>query len=348
MSNSSKKRQKVIVILGMHRSGTSAISRVMNLLGVDLGPNLLPAAPDNPLGFWEHKEIKEINEQLFCVLGHHWTRFLTPLPDNWWLQDDIRPFRQRLVALLKRDFADSPIWGLKDPRLCRLLPLWRQVFEEMDCETYFLHTIRNPLEVVASLKKRDGLSSSVSLILWLQHVLESETETRGHPRIFVTFDQLLDDWRSAVQRVANVFQCNWDEAIQSAGPTIDLFLNPGMRHHNVRFGVEEGDGSMSTLVIAVYRTVVRAAMGDHEEMASGLDRLSQELNSGINSSAGELLVPALESQISRVEIAENSLAELRSKLALCQNELDRVQRSLSWWLTSPMRRFYDYWTRKKN
>jgi len=332
----------------MHRSGTSAVSRVVNLLGVDLGPSLMPTAPDNPSGFWEHKEIVEINEELFYVLGRHWTRFLTPLPENWWLREDIRPFQQRLVALLRRDFSDSAVWGLKDPRLCRLLPLWRLVVEEIDCQCYFLHVIRNPLEVADSLNRRDGLPRNVSMILWLQHVLEAERETRGHPRVFVTFDQLLGDWRFTMRRVALAFQWNWDEAILAAGPHIDPFLNLSMRHHD-RGATSGGDnGLMPHIVAGVYDAVVNASMGDQGGMMSVFDGLSHEMNAATSSLLGELVVPELESQISRVMAAEKDVAELRSQLSLCQAALGRILESRSWRLTSPLRRIFDYWTRNKN
>jgi hypothetical protein len=322
MSNSSEKRSKAIIILGMHRSGTSAISRVVNLLGADLGPNLFPPAPDNPSGFWEHQEIMEINERLFYLLGRHWTSYLTRLPDNWWLRDDIRPFQQELVSLVRRDFSESPVWGLKDPRLCRLLPLWLRVFQEIDCQPSFLHTIRNPLEVADSLNRRDGLPRNASLVLWLLHVLEAERETRGYPRVFVTFDQLLQDWRSTMRRVAGVFQWDCDEAIKTVGEEIDLFLNPNM---------------MPSLVAGVYSAVVQASVRDDKGTPNLLDGFSQEIEAGMSSSLAKLVVPELESQISRATTAE-------TQLSICQAELNRVMESWSWWLTSPLRRFYDFWT----
>jgi hypothetical protein len=342
MSNSSAEKQKAIIILGMHRSGTSAVSRVVNLLGVDLGPNLLPPAPDNPSGFWEHKEIMEVDEQIFYALGRHWTYYLTRLPENWWLRDDIRPLEQKLVALVKRDFHESTLWGLKDPRLCRLLPLWHRVFEGSNCQPHFLHTIRNPLEVADSLNKRDGLPRNASFILWLLHVLEAERETRGYSRVFVTFDQLLEDWRSTMRRVATAFHWDCDEAIRTVGPQIDLFLNPRMKHHNRERKSENDDGAaMPQLVYSVYNAVVRASRGDLNGMTTALDSLSQEMDVGMNSFPAKLVVPELESQISRA-------SELRSQLSTCQAELNRILESWSWWLTSPLRRLHDFWTRNKN
>jgi len=161
-------RQHCIIVLGMHRSGTSLLARIVNLLGVEIGNNLVPPRQDNVLGFWEHKEIMEIHEKVFDILGKPWICFLSPLPENWWLHDEIIPLRQKLIEIVHRDFSHTAVWVLKDPRLCRLLPLWHSIFNELNCHSYFIHITRNPLEVAESLKKRDALTLNVSLLLWLE------------------------------------------------------------------------------------------------------------------------------------------------------------------------------------
>ena len=155
----------------MHRSGTSAIAGVLNLLGVNLGSNLYPPQPHNPLGLWEHREIIETHEELFGLFGRPWFDYLEPLPESWWQDPKIRPIKEKLSEVVKRDFSNSSIWGIKDPRLCRLLPLWHSIFREVQCNPRCIHIIRNPLEVQTSLKKRNNLSNNVSLLLWLQHIL---------------------------------------------------------------------------------------------------------------------------------------------------------------------------------
>jgi len=206
--------------------------------------------------------------------------------------------------------------------------------EEIDCQPCFLHTIRNPLEVADSLNKRDRLPRNPSLMLWLLHVLDAERDTRGYPRVFVTFDQLLEDWRSTMRRVADTFQWDCEEAIERAGAQIDLFLNPRMRHHNREKTSVVDDDSMPALAAGVYNEVVRAAVGEEKEMTSVLDGFDREIRAEMNSLLAELILPELESQLSRA--------------ADCQAELNRVLESWSWWLTSPLRKLYDYWTRNKN
>ena len=111
-----------LLVLGMHRSGTSAFTRVLNLHGVALGENLMPAGPDNPSGFWEHADVVAVHERLLAALERTWDD-PRPLPDNWLASAAAQTAFDALVAIVQRDFAGVSLWAVKDPRLCRLLPL---------------------------------------------------------------------------------------------------------------------------------------------------------------------------------------------------------------------------------
>ena len=91
-------RQKAICILGMHRSGTSAIARAVNLLGAYIGKpdQLMPPKEDNPDGFWEHLSIHSFHERLLKALSLSWDRFL-PMPEEWWKRPEVGSYRQELV-----------------------------------------------------------------------------------------------------------------------------------------------------------------------------------------------------------------------------------------------------------
>ena len=114
-----------LVILGMHRSGTSMLSRVCNLLGAELGPDIMPPGPDNPSGFWEHRGIVELNDRLLADLGLAWDDPL-PLPEGWQSRPETRHTQERLREVLRHDFGNAPLPAVKDPRICRLVPLWQE------------------------------------------------------------------------------------------------------------------------------------------------------------------------------------------------------------------------------
>ena len=169
-----RSRNSALFILGMHRSGTSALTGVLSLLGVDPGPSLSPGmAGVNPKGFWEHQEIVTIHERLLGALDSSWDDARL-LPADWWQLPEVTAFRSELLAVLRRDFTTSPLWLLKDPRLCRLLPLWLDIIDELGIAPHFILCLRHPNEVAMSLSRRDGISTEHATLLWLEHLVESE------------------------------------------------------------------------------------------------------------------------------------------------------------------------------
>lgn len=223
-------RSTAILVLGMHRSGTSATTGVLQALGVDLGPHLMAPAPDNPKGFFEHYEIVAIHDELLAALGRSWDD-PRPFPEGWIDDERIIPYTQRLEAIVQRDFADKAIWALKDPRLCRLLPLWIPMIERLGMEARFLHVLRHPAQVAASLKARNGFDPDKSGLLWLRHFLESEQETRGRTRIFMHYDRLLKDWQGEAMRIGRELKLEWPLSIDGAYSHISGFLAQSLKHH---------------------------------------------------------------------------------------------------------------------
>lgn len=348
-------KQNCLIVLGMHRSGTSAMARVVNLLGADIGNNLIPSARDNARGFWEHREIVETHEQLFDFLGKPWICFLSPLPDGWWLDDAITPFRQRLVEIVRRDFCLSPIWVLKDPRLCRFIPLWHLIFEELNCAPFFIHIFRNPLEVAASLQERDGLTQTISLLLWLQHVLESEKATRGDIRTFISYDGLLKDWRTAIKKVSMDLKCQWPRDIEEAAADIDLFLSPKLKHHCVSENFAEKDLHGFYWIQLAYSVLLKTSEGDTSELVDSLTNVQMELNQLMQSDFGSMFMEELENQTCRLLKADKEFARIQEQLTQTNRQLARMElrindllNSKSWKLTSPFRKIYSIFAERKN
>ena len=227
--------RRALLVLGMHRSGTSALARVLNLLGADLGPSLLPANADNEAGFWEPREIVALHDELLAALGSAW-HDPRPLPEDALAGEAVRPFRARLEAILRRDFADAPVVGMKDPRLCRLVPLWREVLTEAGLTPAFALTCRHPDEVAASLAARDGMNPAAARLLWLEHVLAAERDSRGAMRAFVTYDGLLRKGRAEAERLAHELGLAEASTFAAAAPAIEAFLDPGLRHQRQASG----------------------------------------------------------------------------------------------------------------
>ena len=149
--------KKIIVVLGMHRSGTSALTRGLETLGVSLGENLMPAAEgNNSKGFWEDLEIVALNDALLAEMGMNWHSLGALHTSHDWAGLLAGPLAARAEKYLSEQAGCFALFGIKDPRMSRLLPFWREIFRRCSIEPMFLICNRDPLSVAKSLARRDG------------------------------------------------------------------------------------------------------------------------------------------------------------------------------------------------
>ena len=221
-------RQLGVLVLGMHRSGTSALTRLLALHGIALGDALLPAAADNPTGFWEHREVVALHERLLAALGRAWDD-PRALPRDWLDHPAAREAQAGIGALLDREFAGHPAWAVKDPRLCRFVPLWRRAMAERGIDAVAVFALRHADEVAASLEARDGLPRGVGHLLWARYLLDALAGSEGMARHAIRYDALLADWQGAVQALVDATGLRLPHP---ADPdTVAAFLSPTLRHH---------------------------------------------------------------------------------------------------------------------
>jgi hypothetical protein len=157
--------KQAIIVLGMHRSGTSLLSGLINLLGIDVASNMMTPKSDNPLGFFEPQTLVNLNNKFLGLLGYDWQ---TPLPIeiNWFLDPLRKQDIREASDFLNQEFSESQLFTFKDPRLCRLLPIWQRALQENNIGVKYLVIFRNPLAVCSSLSVRNGLEYDHSILLW--------------------------------------------------------------------------------------------------------------------------------------------------------------------------------------
>jgi GT2 family glycosyltransferase len=227
---SNRMRFDVVVVLGMHRSGTSALAKALELFGVDLGQNLMAANEYNLKGYFEDNELVVINDRIFAKASNHWSsiQFLEPAdllgPRFEKEQKAAREFLERKLA------QGNPI-GLKDPRLCRTLPLWEKIFVEIGIRVGYLMPFRNPFEVAASLQGRDNFAIDYGLMLWGSYETDALRHTEGKSRLFVGFHQLLENSERELIRISKFLETTWNPDAQSTFEYEKKFLDSGLRHH---------------------------------------------------------------------------------------------------------------------
>jgi hypothetical protein len=267
--------RQAVLVLGMHRSGTSALARLLNLCGAVLPEGLVEPSPEvNATGFWESRALLALHDEILAAAGGSW-HDLRELDPGWFASDAAAGFRARLGALLAREYAGAPLLLVKDPRLCRLLPLWRQVLREMHIEPLVVLPVRNPLEVAASLRERDGFGEGKALLLWLRHVLAAERDSRGLQRAFVTYEQVLADAPGTVERLGRALGVRWPRAPEVAAADMAAFLSPALRHHERDADAVLGNAAMPWEVREAYRWHIAAAAG--EPPGDGLEAIAADL-----------------------------------------------------------------------
>ena len=229
----SKKTQpnpRVVVVLGMHRSGTSALMGAFHKLGLRLGDQLLPERDDNRTGFWESKAVVTFNQSLNQALNRTWHE-IVPMPDGWWKRPEFKGALPKLQKLLVSETEASGLWGMKDPRTCRSLPIWQKAFQKAALKPVYCLTLRHPAEVAASLEKRDGFGHAKSLLLWLDHVLSADWHTRKSPRIWIHYPDLLQNPIGVIESASESLGLPWSKLSQAQAETLKAFLKPSLRNH---------------------------------------------------------------------------------------------------------------------
>jgi GT2 family glycosyltransferase/glycosyltransferase involved in cell wall biosynthesis/Tfp pilus assembly protein PilF len=227
--------KRVVVVLGMHRSGTSLLTSLLTELGVDLGEKLMPANTDNEAGFWEQIEIYRTQDRLLHQLRKSWQgqAWMNPFPLDWGQLGavDRQRFKAELSAIVREEMSKAKgIWGFKDPRTSRLLPLWKEVFAELGVEPSYILAIRHPADVAASIVKRDKVAASHAELLWLLHNLDAVRDSGDQLRLVSSYDRWFTHPREqarAVTRALNLPPPGDEDQLLLA---VSRRIRPDLRH----------------------------------------------------------------------------------------------------------------------
>ncbi len=191
-----------LIVLGMHRSGTSTAARILNLLGCHFGPESLAVGgnDENPKGFWERLDVVELNDSMLQAAGTVWH---SPLGfDPLALADEEAARFTSTAPRILRDLEMHRPWFIKDPRLCLTLRLWQPLL----AAPLGIHVLRHPLEVAASLQARNALPIPVGLALWELHVRRALAASAAWPRVVVHHRQIITDTVPAVAQLLRHLQ----------------------------------------------------------------------------------------------------------------------------------------------
>ncbi|MFZ4683033.1 MAG: hypothetical protein ACOYMS_11055, partial [Terrimicrobiaceae bacterium] len=257
-------KNKILLLLGMHCGGTSVLSGALQILGAD-------HAPDSGLA--------ALHERFLTVAGSSW-HDVAPLIAGWKDGEGSAWFRDQLKEILQRCGSTTTLTSFADPNLCKLLPLWLPVLDELGLEPAYTIISRNPLAVAAELKTSNGLDEPTSHLLWVQHMLAAEKNSRGSNRTFLTYDELLDDPLSALGKIAFDLRLNWPKPVASAEEELRQFLDSESRDHRAKDDPADAVSPLRDLALRCVTVLQSGGACAGAGFEASLDAIARSLGDG--------------------------------------------------------------------
>jgi hypothetical protein len=316
----------VVCTLGMHRSGTSVMSRMVNLLGVDLGPEPIVSVSgeDNRRGYWEHSSFRVLNDEILATFGGQWDA--PPyFPPAWTRDPRLAEVKAEARDFLAQTFAGQQVWGWKDPRSCLTLPFWQDLVGEMR----YVICLRNPCAIAESLLQRNGLHFPHAEQLWLAYTHAALAHTAAHPRLLVFYEDLLDDWRPQLRRLAAFLgtpERAEEPLIQAA---VEGFIDRELWHHRQRPESAIVSPRLSLAAKSLYSLVrdSRTQTNTVATLRTERDRLSADMTAMREASAARMIEHT--STVQQLTRQRDGLARDRDDLARERQDLDRERQALA-------------------
>jgi hypothetical protein len=305
-----------VCIAGMHRSGTSMVTKYLHDCGLYLGPegDLMPPAPENPEGFWENLNFVDLNEEILNQLGGGWD--CPPHEPADWTTGSLAPLVAKAATIIE-PFAEREPWGWKDPRSSLTLPFWQTLLDHLRVVV----VVRNPLEVALSLRQRNGFSFALGLTLWHitnQRMLDATTPD---DRIVTHYDAYFGDPEPEVRRLLTFLDMPIDEEIVAE---IGSSVASGLRHH--RLTIQDLiDANVSREVFELYRDLCDQAEWRDTDAARPASRSAP----AVTATLPEAIVAHGRSEPAPLESSVGHISRSMMELRVLRRDLDEHKRSLA-------------------
>jgi hypothetical protein len=354
-------------VLGVHRSGTSSLAHLLNVLGAKLPDKVMGPAHSNPLGHWEPMRLMEMNEEILSTIGRSW-HDPRPIPSNWFRSKEAYAFHERLAAAIASGYGNTPLILIKEPRICRLAPLYPDVLDVLGIKPLVILPIRHPEEVIRSIHERDQIDPRTTELLWLRSLLEAEEASRACVRVWTSFERLLENWETTAQSVSDRLGIVWPNKLEKVATEVANFLRPRHRHH--RFADNPTPLPLGSLTIRAWQAAQHALNGDEAAARALFDDIRKTVNEldRLNFPQEEYIERRLAEANARIagtvetsqqrQAAENAYrdeiarlsAEAAQEVRNCEqlrHQIDSIHASVCWRFTWPILWFHKLLTRER-
>lgn len=251
------KKPVALFVLGMGRSGTSALTRVISLCGAALPARLLGADASNPLGLWEPRDAMDINEEILYRRHSGWADPTLRIHEEGACGPEENETCIKAITRFLATLPAAPLVVIKEPRISLLFDVWFEAARRAGLDVAVVIAVRHPQEVIKSLATRDRASRQLASALWLKYTLLAERQTRGLRRVFVDYANFLNDWRREIARISATLAIDFKAPDERA---IEEFLNPGLRREQSSGRVADTFGT--DWLAAAYEALHAAAQGE--------------------------------------------------------------------------------------
>ncbi|MFZ1568894.1 MAG: glycosyltransferase [Thiolinea sp.] len=259
--------KNAILVAGMHRSGTSALTRVFSLLGADLPKHLAPAlANNNETGFWESVDLMVEHDALLESAGSFWSDW-SEFNSDWYASAEALKYKKIIGDIVQKDFAESALFVIKDPRICRFLPFWLELLKDLEVKPFIMIPVRNPMEVAQSLKKRDGFPLAKGGLLWLRHVLDAVYYAQDCPIAFLSYEQLMQDWQGFIQSMQEQIDFAFPRQSVLSKLEIESYLEQDQKHNSVSLAELKRSSEFSAQTVQAYEWLLKLVAGEQRDLA---------------------------------------------------------------------------------
>jgi hypothetical protein len=272
----SESPRRLVLVVGIGRSGTSLLTGILAQLGFHIPQPEVRADDTNPRGFGEPRWVVDFHTRLMRErrVGRFDSR-----PSAWQATAeaaDEEAVFQELRSWLAVQFVGVDNVVVKDPRIGWFLPLWARCAAALGVETSFVIMLRPPSEIVLSARRWYGRwqSDASRAASWVNVTLETELATRGAPRAFVRYDDLLARWADEISKVGELLHIPWLVGVDpSRYPAVEAFVDPALRRSGTGWGELDVPPALRGLIDETWPLVSRLADpgGDDEPTRAALD-----------------------------------------------------------------------------
>ena len=301
MAARARRAPRAVLVLGMHRSGTSLATALLADIGAALSDDLVEPNEFNEKGYFESLSVMQLHDDILRALGSSWRM---PMPahgfgERWWESEAIAPYRAALVRLVRRNTRDERMWAVKDPRASRLLPLWNAVFDELGLDARYVLSFRAPARVAASLERRDGMPRAVADALWLEHNAHALLHGKERIACVLDYEAWFDRGAAQIRDLAGALALSVPPQ-EDAAALAARRADPKLRHQ-----LEEALSPYQP----VDRLYAQLRAGDLRAAASEAERWAQERRESA------MLEDAVRFERDRIALSASTLHAIHQRLA---------------------------------